>query len=45
MKAINEHEATIMGEMLADEMVQKELAYSQTVKVEGEELVVSLEKA
>lgn len=41
--AINEHESTIMTETLATEMVESDLAYAQTVKVEGEELVVSLE--
>lgn len=45
MKAVNEHEDTIMAETLADRMVEGDLAYSDTVKVESEELVISLEKA
>ncbi|AHB42381.1 hypothetical protein RAAC3_TM7C00001G0535 [Candidatus Saccharibacteria bacterium RAAC3_TM7_1] len=44
-KAINEHEDTIMAETLADHMVKGDLAHSESVKVEDEELVISLEKA
>lgn len=45
LKAINEHEQTIMAETLAEEMVERDLANLQTVKVEGVDLVISLEKA
>lgn len=45
LKAINEHEATIAAETLADQIVGERLTYEETVKVEGEELTVSLEKA
>ena len=45
MKAINEHEDTIMMETLADRMVEGDLAHSESVKVEGQELLISLEKA
>ncbi|MES2876390.1 MAG: isoleucine--tRNA ligase [Patescibacteria group bacterium] len=44
IQAINEHETTIMDETLAEAMVEADLAFSHTVKVEGSELVVSLEK-
>ena len=43
-KAINEHEDTIMAETLADHMAESDLAHSASVKVEDEELVISLEK-
>jgi len=45
MKAVNEHEDTIMAETLADHMVQGDLVHRETVKVEGVELSISLEKA
>ncbi|MBC7512138.1 isoleucine--tRNA ligase [Candidatus Saccharibacteria bacterium] len=45
VQALNEHEDTIMAETLTDRMVEHDLSYSQIVKVEGSELVVSLEKA
>jgi isoleucyl-tRNA synthetase len=45
MTAINEHEDAIMAETLATEMLEQDLAFSQTVNVDGVELVVSLEKA
>ena len=45
LKAINEHEQTIMTETLAAEMVERDLDNLQTVKVEGVDLVISLEKA
>lgn len=45
VEAINEHEQTIMDETLATQMVEQDLGFSQTVKVEGSDLVVSLEKA
>lgn len=44
MKAVNEHEDTIMTETLAAETVEHDLGFSQTVKVEGSEVVISLEK-
>jgi isoleucyl-tRNA synthetase len=43
--AINEHESTIMAETLAETMVEGDLANQTAVKVEGSELVISLEKA
>jgi isoleucyl-tRNA synthetase len=45
VQAINEHETTIMDETLATQMVEQDLAFSQTVKVEGSDLVISLETA
>jgi isoleucyl-tRNA synthetase len=45
VKALNEHEATIMTETLAEEIVERDLAFAQAVKVEGSQLIVSLEKA
>jgi hypothetical protein len=45
MSAINEHENTIMDETLATQMVEGDLQFAQTVKVEGSELVISLDKA
>jgi len=44
LQAINEHEQAIMAETLAQEMAERDLATMQTVKVEGVELVISLEK-
>jgi len=44
-KAISEHEATIAIETLATDIASNEYGYSSTVKVEGAELGVSLEKA
>jgi isoleucyl-tRNA synthetase len=44
MKAINEHEDAIMIETLTTETVEHDLGFSQTVKIDGIELVVSLEK-
>lgn len=44
MKAVNEHEETIMTETLTAETVEHDLGFMQTVKVEGSEVVVSLEK-
>jgi len=45
ISAINEHENTIMDETLATHMVEGDLSFLQAVKVEGSDLVVSLEKA
>lgn len=45
MQAINEHEDAIMNETLAVEMVQQALAFEQAVKVDGADLIVSLEKS
>lgn len=44
-KAISEHQTVIMSETLADSLVDAVYDYETTVKVEGTELVVSLEKA
>lgn len=43
--AINEHENVIMDETLTVRMEEHDLQFSQSAKVEGSELVVSLEKA
>ncbi len=43
--AINEHENTIMDETLTTQMVEGDLPFMTTVKVEGSELVISLDKA
>ncbi len=45
LAAINEHEQTIMAETLATEMREADLEQLQAVKVEGTELVISLQKA
>ena len=45
MTAINEHEATIMHETLTQSIVEHDLAFSQAVKVDGHELIVSLQHA
>ena len=45
VKALNEHEATIMTETLAEEIVERDLTNVQVVTVEGSQLIVSLEKA
>ena len=45
MTAINEHEATIMHETLTQSIVEHDLAFSQAVKVDGQELIVSLQHA
>lgn len=45
IEAINEHEQTIMAETLAEEMVEGDMTNQTAVKVEGSELVISLEKA
>jgi isoleucyl-tRNA synthetase len=45
MKSINEHESTIMSETLTNEMVERDLEFVQIAKVDGAELVISLEKA
>ena len=45
VQALNEHEATIIAETLADEIVERDLANMQVVKVEGSELIISLERA
>lgn len=45
LAAINEHEQTIMVETLATEMREADLEQLQAVKVEGTELVISLQKA
>lgn len=42
--AMNEHEDVIMTETLAEEIVERDLSYVQVVKVEGSELVVSIQK-
>ena len=44
LAAINEHEAMIAAETLADKIVTQTLAYEETVNVAGETLVVSLER-
>ncbi len=44
VNAINEHEQTIMDETLATQMVEHDLSFAQSVKVEGSDLVISLEK-
>lgn len=44
IEAINEHEATIMAETLADEMLEGDMANQTSVKVNGAELTISLEK-
>lgn len=44
-EAVKEHEATVMGETLAHELTNGVYEYVTTVKVEGSELQVSLEKA
>ena len=44
-QAIDEHRATIQSETLADELTNSGAkAHKSTVKVEGSELVISLEK-
>ena len=45
IEAINEHESTIMSETLAERMVEQDLSNQTSVKVEGKELIVSLERA
>ncbi len=45
IEAINEHESTIMAETLTEQMVEGDMANQTAVKVEGSELVISLEKA
>ena len=44
-QAVREHQATIMAETLADEMSAATYDYAATVKVEGSELKLSLQKA
>ncbi len=44
-KAIDEHQSVILSETLADSLTDDEYSYKATVKVEGSELTVSLEKA
>lgn len=44
LAAINEHEDAIMAETLTQQMVEQDLSTMQIVKVEGSELVISLEK-
>lgn len=45
VRAMNEHEETIMTETLAAEMVERDLSFIQTAKVDGQDLVISLEVA
>lgn len=45
LKAINEHESAIMAETLAAEIVERDMSNQTVVKVEGSELVISLEIA
>ncbi len=45
IEAINEHESTIMAETLTEQMVVGDMANQTAVKVEGSELVISLDKA
>ena len=44
-KAVSEHQAVIMAETLADHMAAGEGSYTTAVKVEGDELRISLSKA
>ena len=45
LKGINEHESVIMTETLAAEIVERDLPFMQVVKIDGAELVVSIELA
>ncbi len=45
IEAINEHESTIMAETLTEQMVVGDMVNQTAVKVEGSELVISLDKA
>ena len=44
VQAINEHEPAIMTETLASQMAERDLEFVQSAMIEGNELVVSLEK-
>lgn len=45
LRAIKEHTTTIVAEVLASKVLDHKLSYSEIVKIEGNELEISIEKA